>query len=155
MPIEWLPQEKCIKMLGPQIYGRLATAGKDNRPYITPVNYTYENNAIYIHTGLKGRKLDNISVNSSVCFEISSHGNLYDSKKACEFSMRYWSIIAEGKAELVSDLNEKRRAMDSIMEKYALRFEYTDPTDEDLGKVNVIKINIESISGKFSFDPEE
>lgn len=155
MPIEWIQQEKCRQMLGPQIYARLATTGKDNRPYITPVNYAYDNGAIYIHTGLRGRKLDNIASNNAVCFEISSPGNLYDSEKACGFSMRYWSIIVEGKAEIVSDLNEKRQAMESIMGKYALGFEYTDPTDEDLGKINVIKINIESISGKFNFNPEE
>jgi nitroimidazol reductase NimA-like FMN-containing flavoprotein (pyridoxamine 5'-phosphate oxidase superfamily) len=155
MPIEWLSQEKCRKMLGPQVYGRLATTGKDSRPWIAPVNYVYDNDAIYIHTGLKGRKLDNIAVNPSVCFEISSPGNLYISERACGFSMRYWSIIVEGRAELVSDINEKRQAMNSLMDKYAGRYEYTDPSDDDMGKINVIKINIESISGKFNVDPQE
>lgn len=155
MPIEWIPQEKCRKMLGPQVYGRLATTGRDNRPYITPVNYAYANDAIYIHTGLKGRKIDNIAANPAVCFEISAAGNLYISDRACGFSMRHWSIIVEGKAELVNDINEKRQALDSIMEKYAGRFEYTEPADEDLARVNVIKINIETISGKFNVDPQE
>jgi len=155
MPIEWIPQEKCRKMLGPQIYGRLGTTGEDNKPYITPVNYAYDNDAIYIHTGMKGRKLENIAANPSVCFEISLPGNLYISEITCNFSMRYWSIIVEGTAVLVADMNEKRQALDSLMEKYAGRFEYTDPTDEDLQKVNVIKINIESINGKFNVDPQE
>jgi nitroimidazol reductase NimA-like FMN-containing flavoprotein (pyridoxamine 5'-phosphate oxidase superfamily) len=154
MPVEWLSEEKCKKMLGPQIYGRLATSGKNNVPYITPVNYAYTNDAIYFHCALKGRKLDNIAENPVVCFEISASGNLYIDEKACGFSMRYWSILISGKAELVKTIEEKRTAFDAIMQKYAARFEYTDPADEDLGKVNVIKINIESISGKMGIDPQ-
>jgi len=154
MPIEWLSEEKCKKMLGPQVYGRLATSGKGNIPYITPVNYVYLNDAIYIHCALKGRKLDNIAENPAVCFEISAPGNLYISERACGFSMRYWSILAAGRAELSADISEKREVLNAIMDKYAARFEFSDPTDEDLGKVNVIKINIESISGKFGVDPQ-
>jgi len=154
MPVEWLSEEKCKKMLGHQVYGRLATSGKENIPYITPVNYVYVNEAIYIHCAMKGRKLDNIAENPNICFEISAPGNLYISERACGFSMRYWSILVAGKAGLVNTIDEKRMALDSIMNKYAGQFEYSDPTDEDLGKVNVIKISIENISGKFAVDPE-
>ena len=49
MNIRWLPEEKCKKMLNYQIYGRLATVGKDNVPYITPLNYACYDDAIYIH----------------------------------------------------------------------------------------------------------
>jgi len=154
MPVEWLSEEKCRKMLGPQVYGRLATSGKDNVPYITPVNYAYANDAIYIHCALKGRKLNNIAENPVVCFEISAPGNLYISEKACGFSMRYWSILISGKAELVESIDEKREALNAVMQKYAGRFEYSDPSDEDLCKVNVIKINIGNISGKMGIDPQ-
>jgi len=154
MPVEWLSEEKCKKMLVPQVYGRLATSGKDNKPYITPVNYVYKNDAIYIHCAMKGRKLDNIAFNPDVCFEISAPGNLYISERACGFAMRFWSILVSGKAEIVRSIEEKREALDGIMMKYAGNYEYTEPTDDDLGKVNVIKINIENISGKFSVDPE-
>lgn len=154
MPVEWLTDEKCRKMLGPHIYGRLATSGKDNIPYITPVNYVYMENAIYIHCAMKGRKLNNIAENPAVCFEISSPGNLYIAEKACGFTMRFWSILVSGNAHLVQGISEKREVLDAIMIKYAGRYEYTDPSDEDLEKVNVIKIDIEDISGKFSVDPE-
>lgn len=155
MPVEWLSEEKCRKMLGHQVYGRMATSGKDNIPYVTPVNYAYANNSIYIHCALRGRKLDNIAANPNVCFEISAPGNLYIAEKACGFSMRYWSILIEGRASLVQSLDEKREAMNSIMGKYGRGFDYTDPADEDLAKVNVIKISIGSISGKMGIDPQE
>ncbi len=154
MPVEWLSEEKCKKMLPQHVYGRLATTGSDGKPYITPVNYVYINDSVYFHTAFKGRKIDNISSNPDVCFEISSPGNLYISEKACGFSMRFWCILVEGNAASVSSTEEKREVLNALMQKYAGRYEYTDPTDEDISKVNIIKINVKSISGKLSVDPE-
>lgn len=154
MPVEWLSEEKCRKMLPQHVYGRLATAGKDGIPYITPVNYVYINDAIYFHTGFTGKKIDNINVNPSVCFEISSPGNLYISERACGFTMRFWSIIVNGRAESVSSIEEKSDVLNALMNKYASRYEFSDPTDEELSKVNIIKISVESISGKLSIDPQ-
>jgi nitroimidazol reductase NimA-like FMN-containing flavoprotein (pyridoxamine 5'-phosphate oxidase superfamily) len=153
MPVQWLTEEKCKKMLNYQVYGRLATAGKDNIPYITPVNYAFYDNAVFIHCSLKGRKLDNIKENPIVCFEISAPGNFCDSDKACGFGMNYWSILVYGKAEIVQSIEIKRLGLNAIMEKYASQFEYSDFTDDDLTRVNIIKINIESISGKTRIDP--
>ena len=111
MPVVWLSKEKCENMLPFQAYGRLATAGADNVPYITPVNYVYEENSVFIHTKFTGRKLENIRHNPNVCFEISSRGNLYVSEKACGFSMRYWSILVTGRAEEITDISIKSMAI--------------------------------------------
>lgn len=154
MPVEWLSQEKCKKMLPQQVYGRLATAGKDGMPYITPVNYVYINDSIYFHTGFRGKKINNINENPAVCFEISAPGNLYISDRACGFSMRYWCILVSGRAEPVTSPEEKADVLDALMKKYASRYEYSDPTDEEISKVNIIKINVENISGKLSVDPQ-
>lgn len=153
MPIQWLSQEKCKKMMGHQTYGRMATTGPDNKPYITPVNYIFIDDSVYIHTGFKGRKIDNINANPSVCFEISSSGNLYTGDRACDFTMRYWSIIIEGKASFIDDLSIKRKVIDKIMSKYSMNLDYTDPADEDLQGVNIIEIKSDKISGKISVDP--
>lgn len=154
MPVVWLSKEKCENMLPYQAYGRLATTGADGRPYITPVNYVYEEGAVFIHTGFKGRKLNNIRNDSRVCFEISAKGNLYVSEKACGFSMRYWSILIEGRAEEVKDPAVKKMAIEALMYKYGRGFEFTPATDEEIAKVNIIRINIEELTGKMGVDPE-
>lgn len=155
MPVEWLSQEKCRKMLGHQTYGRMATTGPDNLPYITPVNYVYMDDSIYIHTGFSGRKIENLNFNPVVCFEISSPGNLYVSEKACGFSMRYWSIIIEGKASFINDIALKREVIDALMDKYSMNLEFSPPTDEEMERVNIIRISTDKISGKLSVDPAE
>lgn len=149
-----MPKEKCEELLPFQAYGRLATAGADNTPYITPVNYVYAADALFIHTKFTGRKLENIRQNPRVCFEISSAGKIYVSEKACGFSMRYWSILVEGRAEEISGISVKRQAIDLFMEKYGHGFNFSPATDSDLERVNVLRINIEKISGKMGVDPE-
>lgn len=154
MPVVWLSKEKCESMLPSEDYGRLATAGPGNIPYITPVNYVYSNGAVYIHTKFHGRKLDNIRHNPHVCFEVSSKVSLYASDRACGFSMRYWSIIVTGRAEEISEISTRRMAIDLLMEKYGRGLEFTPATDEDLAGVNVIRITVEEITGKMGVDPE-
>ncbi len=40
-----------------------------DEPYIVPVSFGYEDNAIYFHSALEGRKVNLIKKNSKVCFE--------------------------------------------------------------------------------------
>lgn len=154
MPVKWMSKEKCEELLPFEDYGRLATAGMDSVPYITPVNYVCSDNAIYIHTGFTGRKLENIRHNPRVCFEVSRNVSLYTSDRACGFSMRYWSVIVTGTAEEIPDISARRMAIALLMEKYGHGFEFTPATDEELSRVNVIRISIDEITGKMGVDPE-
>lgn len=154
MPVVWMTKEKCESIIPFQDYGRLATAGPDNVPYITPVNYVYSDGAVYIHTKFHGRKLDNIRHNPRVCFEVSSNVSLYTSDRACGFSMRYWSILVTGTAAEIRDISTRRMAIDLIMEKYGQGLQFTPATDGDLEKVNVIRITVDEITGKMGVDPE-
>jgi len=154
MPVMWLSKEKCMNMLPFQAFGHLATVGEDNRPYVTPLNYVYFDNAIYFHTKFTGRKLENIRRNSRVSFNICAKGNLYVSEKACGFSMRFWSILIEGRAEEVTDPSVKRTAIEELMNKYGRGFEFEPATDEDIAKVNVVRIEIEEMTGKMGVDPQ-
>ena len=48
--------------------GVLSTVADDGQPYGTPVNYLYQNEAIYFHCAVRGLKLDNIKNNRKVSF---------------------------------------------------------------------------------------
>jgi len=149
-----MSKEKCFKLLAKAVYGRLATCDNANQPYITPVNFIFNDEKIYFHCGFEGKKLENINSNSSVCFEVSRHGKLYAAPLAKNFSMRYWSILILGHAFQVS--NEKRRLflMNKLMEKYAAGYEYAPLTLADMKSCNLIEITIDEITGKLSVDPE-
>ncbi|MBU3917342.1 pyridoxamine 5'-phosphate oxidase family protein, partial [bacterium] len=41
----------------------------DNRPYVVPLCFGYENDTLYFHSAHKGMKLDILKKNKQVCFE--------------------------------------------------------------------------------------
>ncbi|MCC7573833.1 MAG: pyridoxamine 5'-phosphate oxidase family protein [Candidatus Methanofastidiosum sp.] len=126
---------------------RLAVC-EDNNPYVIPLNFGYKEKCIYIHSSKKGMKIDILKKNNKVSFEIDDGHELVLSKKACDFSMKYISIVGYGKAHFISDSNEKKHALDIIMSHYSEGdFEYSL---KELEKICIIRIDIESMTGKKS-----
>jgi len=118
-------------------------------PYIVPVNYGYKDNALYIHSAKTGRKIEMIKKNNAICFEIESDVQIVQSDTACKWTTHYTSIIGYGKAELLSEREAVKEALDIIMRQQSGRngWKYSE---EGLKKVVIIKIKIDSISRKYS-----
>ena len=71
-----------------------------------------------------------------------------EAEKACDWGMKFQSVIGFGKAILIDGPDEKRRALDIIMNQYSNKFfEYPDGLIE---KTSVVKVEIERMSGKQS-----
>ena len=102
----------------------------DNTPYIVPVNYGYEDNCLYIHCAKEGRKIDMIRKNNTVCFEMDVDTVLFktDDDSACKCGTTYRSIIGYGKASIVEDFDQKKKALDILMKHYSSKdsFHYTE-----------------------------
>ena len=121
---------------------------ENKHPYIVPLCFGYKDNALYFHSAPEGRKLDILRKNNNVCFELDIDNDLVKAEKACDWGMKYKSVIGFGKAELIDDAEAKRKALDIIMDNYSDRsFEY--PTEAVKSTV-IIKVEIESMTGKKS-----
>ncbi|KYC52409.1 MAG: Pyridoxamine 5'-phosphate oxidase [Candidatus Methanofastidiosum methylothiophilum] len=121
---------------------------ENNRPYIVPLNFGYNKKCIYIHSSKKGMKIDILKKNSDISFEVDINHELVLSEQACGFSMKYESVIGFGKAYFISDSFEKKQALDTIMSHYSEGdFSYSS---EEMEKICVIRIDIESMTGKKS-----
>ncbi len=120
----------------------------ENRPYVVPVCYGYEGKALYIHCAKEGRKLDIIRKNNCVSFEVDIVYKLVKTKQPCKWGFNYKSVIGFGKAVLIEDTEPKRKALDIIMKQFlADAFDYPQET---IDKTTIIKIEIESMTGKQS-----
>ena len=124
---------------------RLALS-ENGRPYIVPLCFGYKDNNLYFHTACEGKKLDILRKNDNVCFEIDIDKELVKGKKACNCSMKYRSVIGFGKAELIEDIELKRRALNIIMQNYFEGF-FKYP-EESIQNTVIIKVEIESMTGK-------
>ena len=119
-----------------------------NQAYIVPLSFGYDGRSLYFHGFLEGKKINILRENNTVCFECDSGGEPISSDTACSWSVRYKSVIGYGKAWFVDDIDEKMKALEIIMNHYSERsFAYPEKT---VGKTAVIRVDIESITGKIS-----
>ena len=121
---------------------------ENNVPYVVPLVFGYKDNCLYFHSAPQGRKIDIIKHNNNVGFEVDIDCELVKSETACDWNMKYSSVIGFGKAFLIEDFEEKRRALSIIMEHYSTK-SYEYPTNR-ISKVAIIKVEIENITGKRS-----
>ena len=121
----------------------------DNKPYIVPMNFGFKDNCLYLHSATKGQKMEILSKNKNICFEVDIKNEIVKSGNACNWGMKYYSVIGFGKAKFIEDIDKKKEALDIIMQKYsdAESFEYLKTA---LKKTAVIKVEINELTGKKS-----
>ncbi|MHC1762097.1 MAG: pyridoxamine 5'-phosphate oxidase family protein [Negativicutes bacterium] len=71
LSVIWLDEDEAMQYLATRFDGRLSTVSTSGEPYITPLHYVLCNGNLYFHCSTKGKKLQNIRTNNSVCFEVS------------------------------------------------------------------------------------
>ena len=126
---------------------RLAMVDGD-RPYMVPLCFGYQDRALYFHSALKGRKIDLLRKSPHVCFELEAVAEAVAAEKACDWGMKYQSVIGFGRAEFIEDADDKRRALDIIMAHYDNKG-YSFP-EKEMNAAAVFKVAIESMTGKQS-----
>jgi uncharacterized protein len=126
---------------------RLALS-EDNQPYIIPLCFGYEENTLYFHSALEGKKLGILRSNNKVCFEFDSDHRIVEAHDACGWSMNYRSVIGFGKASFINDPKERTKAMNAIIQHYTGKpLPYSEATLKD---TVLMRVEIESITGKES-----
>ena len=117
-----------------------------HEPYVVPLSFGYDGEALYFHCAKEGRKLDILRRNNRVCFEFDIVEGIIKNTQACGWGVRYRSVIGVGTAHLVEKNDEKIKGLALIMNQYADgRFIFPD---DAVARTAVIKLIIESVSGK-------
>lgn len=148
--------EKAKEFLNEEHVGRVASIDENGFPQIIPMNFVFLNDAVYMHSHVKGEKLDNISRNNKVGFEADREleflpSYFEDPHNASLADTLYISVVIKGIGTFVTDRVEKTLALNGLMEKYQPEGFY-DPIKSDmrvLDAVTVIKITPESLHGKY------
>ena len=117
-------------------------------PYIVPVCFGYEGDELFFHSAPEGHKLEILKRNDRVCFEMDIETRLIVGDIACNWGMKYLSVVGFGRASFVEELPGKREALNAIMRQYSGPTQYYD--EATLKKTVVVRIRIESLTGKKS-----
>jgi len=146
---EIMDVEVLIDVLKKGQYASVALSEKD-KPYIVTMNYGYDEDkkALYFHCALQGLKLNILSQNPSVCATVMEDNGY----KMDECSHAYRSVVFWGTLEVVKELEEKKYGMEVMFRHLETN---PDPirernfkSERDYNKVNILRLNIEEITGK-------
>lgn len=127
----------------------VAMVDLEGNPYVLPFNFGYKSGKLFIHSGPEGKKIDIWKKNPRVCISFSTDYkiNARHEDVACSYSMKYRSVLVHGKVLPITDLDEKARILNIIMEKYSGRadFTYGKPA---LANVAVFEIEISRVESR-------
>ena len=154
--LEIKSKEKIIEFLSSQQTGRISSIDENGYPQIIPMNFVFINDVIYMHSHIRGEKLDNIRRNQKVGFEVDKSleflpSYFSDPTDASLADTLYISVVIKGNGSIVSDREEKTTALNGLIKKYQPEggYEPIKPEMDVLNEVEIIKIVPESLRGKY------
>lgn len=125
---------------------------RKNNPYIVPMNFGFKDQCIYLHSVGEGLKIDILKEFPRVCIAFGQNIELLPASIVCESDMKYQSVLVFGEAEIITDEDKKKEALNVIVKQY-----YKNKTKDEVKYSNksfkevvIIKIQIEKMTGKKS-----
>ncbi len=107
--------EFALELLKKCEYAVLSTVNEDGSPYGIPISPVFMDGCFYFHCAPEGRKLENIRREPRVGLACVGKTHLIPE----QFTTEYESAVLAGSAFLVTNEEEKRRALLCLCEKYA------------------------------------
>jgi len=121
-----------------------------NQPYLFTVDFAWDpaTRELWFHCATEGRKMNILRANPQVCVTVvEDRGYIHG-----ECDHAYRSLIMEGEAHVVTGLSEKRRGLQLLARKHETQPEVVlsrfAGDEEAVRKVGMIRISVETISGK-------
>ena len=161
--MQGLTKRECL-VTDPEQLRHILDSGKvlhlglsvNDEPYVVPMNYGYTMEdgklVIYLHSAVKGKKLEMVRTNPRVCFNIDCDRMPFEGRVPCQYGMVYSSILGRGTAALVEDPEDKMEAM-SILMKTQTGKDFTF-NERLVSIVTVIRIDVTEYTAKHRPLPE-
>ena len=154
--LEIKSKEKIIEFLSSESTGRIASIDTNGFPQIIPMNFVFIDGMIYMHSHIRGEKLENIKRNDKVGFEVDRSleflpSYFFDPNDASLADTLYISVVMKGTCIIVENKEEKVLALNGLMKKYQPEggYEPMNPEMDVLNEVAVIKIIPDTMRGKY------
>ena len=120
----------------------------DDEPYVLPMNFAMDGDRVILHSAQHGRMWETIRKNPKVCINWTLGEELawQDEQVGCSYRVKSKSVIIEGTAEIVDDMEEKERIIRQFMTQYSdLPFKFNEPAIRNVG---ILLVPFSKISAK-------
>ncbi|MBE5775071.1 MAG: 5-nitroimidazole antibiotic resistance protein [Clostridiales bacterium] len=147
--------EECREVLRRATSGVLGLYGDDGYPYTVPISFVYEEGGdglgtIGFHCARTGHKIDAIRRDEKVSFTVIDRDEVVPEARTTKFC----SVIAFGRARILEDEDELRRAAMAVGSKYCKGYEQgcAEETEDTIrrGTLCCVEITIDHMTGKIA-----
>ena len=122
----------------------------DGQPYCTPTLFWREGTRLYWHGSSASRMLRNLSAGQPACLTVTHLDGLVLARCGFNHSADYRSVMAFGRARLVTAPEEKRRALVMMVDRFfpGRTARLRASTDQEIKATAVVTMEIERASAK-------
>lgn len=127
----------------------------DGEPVVLPTAYGRIGDFVYLHGAAASRMLQLLGAGARVCLTVTLVDGLVLARSAFHHSMNYRSLVLFGPAREVTDPDERRRALDAIVEHVVLGRTpaVRAPNAPELARTRVVAVPIDEGSVKVRSGP--
>lgn len=140
-----MSSEWALEIMRKAPYITVSFTRADGTAYGVPLSLACVNDEVwYFHCALEGDKLDAIAVHPEVCLSAVTKCQPTVGPKDGTFTLQYRSAIAFGKAELVTDTEEKISALRAISQRFLPKHmdAFDDAVNRSLHRTAVVRITL-------------
>lgn len=140
MPAEW-----ALEVMRKAPYITVSFIRPDGSAYGLPLSLACtDDRTWYFHCATAGDKLDAIKANPEVCLSAVSRCTPTVGPKDGSFTLQFHSAVAFGRAEVVTDRNEKILALRAICERFLPQHmdAFSDAIRRSLDRTAVVRITL-------------
>jgi hypothetical protein len=127
----------------------------DGQPFVLPMLHARIDDALYLHGAVASRLLRALAAQSPIAVTFTLLDGLVLARSAFHHSMNYRSVVALGTAVEVTDEDEKRRALDALVDRVGpgRHAEVRPPTTNELAATRVLRLRLDEASAKVRSGP--
>jgi nitroimidazol reductase NimA-like FMN-containing flavoprotein (pyridoxamine 5'-phosphate oxidase superfamily) len=128
----------------------------EGSPYVVNQLFVYDadESAVFFHGAATGRTRGIVDAGdpAEASLAVSEMGQLLPAEMPVDFDVEYASVVVFGSIRVVEDRDEKRAALERLMEKFAPQLspgaDYEPIADDSIDRTSVYRLDVEGWSGK-------
>jgi len=127
----------------------------DGNPVVIPTGYARVDDKLYVHGSQASRMLRTLAEGVDACVTVTIVDGLVLARSAFHHSINYRSVVVFGRAQVVTDPEEKRAALFAFSE-HVIRGrwnEVREPTEAELKQTTVLCLPLTEASAKIRTGP--
>ena len=127
----------------------------DDQPYVVPMAYARMGDQLLIHGSVASRLVNNLASGLRCCVTVTHYDGLVYARSTFNSSMNYRSTMVFGTARVISDLDEKRKSIQGLVDHLmpGRRADLRKSTIKELNATSLLSLPIETFSTKCRTGP--